>query len=207
MCISGAEDKRMMYYIARAVCRFILKYIRGWEINGLDKVPRHGGLVIVANHTSLWDPVIAGCAMKREVRYMAKEELYKINPAFSWLLKNLLTFPVKRGQMDRAALKYALDILKGGGILGLFPEGTRSKSGELNEARNGAAMLAIKTGVPVLPVGISGAKGWGKVKVYIGEPIPTNNLSDGKITKDVLSEFSHVFMKSVEELVEENNQK
>lgn len=191
----------MFYVVARSVCRGILKVLRRWEIHGRENMPAEGGIVIVANHNSLWDPVIVGCAFDRNVRYMAKEELYQVNPMFTWLLRKLLTFPVKRGQADRAALKHALEILKGGGIIGLFPEGSRSKSGDIQEARNGAAMLAIKSGAAILPVGVKGAKGWGRVEVYVGKPISTAQFADQKINKELLSTFSQEFMKEIEELV------
>lgn len=194
----------MVYNIARLICRIILAVLRRWEVHGRDKLPKSGGVIIVSNHASFWDPVIIGCTFQRKVSYMGKEELFKINPVFTWLIKQLQTFPIKRGQMDLSAVRFALEHLKSGNMIGLFPEGTRSKSGDLQEARNGAAMLAVKAGVPILPVGIIGSKGWGKVVVNVGEPIDMSSYSGVKVSKELLQEVSQIFMKEIGNLVNEN---
>ena len=187
----------MVYSIARVVCRFVFTILRNWEVNGQENLPASGGVVIVSNHTSLWDSVIVGACFNRQISYMAKEELYNQNIFFTWLIKQLGTFPVKRGSSDRAAIKFALSYLESGNIIALFPEGTRSKSGDLQEARNGAALLAIKAGVPVLPVGIIGARGWGKVTVKVGKPIPTVDYAGSRVNKELLQEFSARFMEQI----------
>lgn len=193
----------MFYNIARFICRIILAVLRRWEVHGRDKLPQSGGVLIVSNHASFWDPVIIGCTFQRKVSYMAKEELYKINPIFTWIIKQLQTFPVKRGQMDLSAVRYSLEHLKTGNMIGLFPEGTRSKSGDLQEARNGAAMLAVKAGVQIQPVGIIGSKGWGKVVVNVGDPIDMSAYSGVKVSKEVLQEVSDLFMKEIRNLLNE----
>lgn len=197
----------MFYNIARVVCRLILLLVRRWEVVGRENMPSDGGLVIVSNHMSFWDPVIIGCAFGRKVSYMGKEELFNINPIFTWLIRQLRTFPVKRGQLDRAAIRFALEHLCSGNIIGLFPEGTRSKSGDLQEARNGAAMLAIKAGVPVLPVGIIGSKGWGKVKVNVGQPIETTDWAGERLNKEVLNSLSTKFMTEIDRLLSQKQEK
>lgn len=194
----------MVYNIARLICRIILAVFRRWEVYGRDKLPQSGGIIIVSNHASFWDPVIIGCTFQRKVSYMGKEELFKINPIFTWLIKQLQTFPIKRGQMDLSAVKFALNHLKSGNMIGLFPEGTRTKSGDIQEARNGAAMLAVKAGVPILPVGIIGSKGWGKVVVKVGDPIDMSAYSDVKVSKEVLHEVSQVFMREIRNLLNEH---
>lgn len=194
----------MVYNIARMICRITLAVLRRWKVYGRDKLPQSGGVIIVSNHASFWDPIIIGCTFQRKVSYMGKEELFKINPVFTWLIKQLQTFPIKRGQMDLSAVRFALDHLKSGNMIGLFPEGTRSKSGDLQEARNGAAMLAVKAGVPILPVGIIGSKGWGKVVVNVGDPIDMSAYSGVKVSKEVLQEVSQIFMKEIRNLLNEN---
>ncbi len=191
----------MFYKFARIVCRFVLILVRRWEVRGRENIPARGGVVIVSNHTSYWDPVIIGCILNRKVSFMGKEELFKINPVFTWIIKALGAFPVKRGQMDRKAINLALHHLQTGNIIGLFPEGGISRTGNLRDARNGAAMLAVKSGVPVLPVGITGAKGWGKVIVRVGESIDTSRFTNEKINKGLLDEFSNTFMKKIEDLL------
>jgi 1-acyl-sn-glycerol-3-phosphate acyltransferase len=196
------SDGLMVYTIVHQICRFIFTFIRGWQINGRENMPFQGGVVVVSNHTSLWDSLIIGATFDRIVCFMGKEELYIKNFLFTWFIKQLHTFPIKRGKTDRAAIKYALDILKKGGILGLFPEGTRSQSGDLQEARNGAAMLAIKTGVPVLPVGIIGSKGWGRMIVNVGKPIDTSKFASEKLSKESMQVLSNLFMEQIAHLTQ-----
>ncbi len=194
----------MFYLVARTACRLVLLIIRRWEVNGKENIPSCGGMVVVSNHCSFWDPVIIGGSFDRKVSYMAKEELYKKNYLFVLLIKLLGAFPVRRGQTDRGAIKFALNYLETGNVIGLFPEGTRSKSGDLQEARNGAAMLAVKTGVPLIPVGIIGAKGWGKVTVNIGKPIETDQFADQKVNKELLQKVSTIFMEEIGKLTDKN---
>lgn len=106
---------------------------------------------------------------------MAKEELFQI-PLFGWLLKGLGAFPVRRGTPDRRAFKRALAVLAAGNVLGIFPEGTRSKTGELGPAEEGAAVLALRSGAPVVPAGISGTLGPGPIRVIFGPPVETSDL-------------------------------
>jgi len=191
----------MFYLIARVVCRLVLAFVRQWEVSGRDNMPAHGGVVIVSNHTSYWDPVIVGCSFDRRVSYMGKAELFNKNPVFTWLIRALGSFPIKRGKSDREALKFAINHLKSDGIIGLFSGGWRSTTGDLQGARRGAAMLAAKAGVPILPVGIKGARGWGRVVVKVGKPIDTVFYSDQKVNKETLDDISRVFMNSIEELL------
>ncbi|OPX90474.1 MAG: 1-acyl-sn-glycerol-3-phosphate acyltransferase [Pelotomaculum sp. PtaB.Bin104] len=161
----------MFYYFTRFICRIVLVVIRRWEVRGAEHLPESGGLVLAANHTSYWDPVVVGCAIDRRVNFMGKAELFDIrllNP----IIRALGTFPVRRGGTDRAAIRKALALLEEGQIVGVFPEGSRSHTGELQKPHLGAAMLALKAGVPMLPVAISVKKGFfGKIKISIGRPL------------------------------------
>ena len=191
----------MFYRISRLLFRFYFSILRRWEVSGRENMPEKGGVVIVSNHSSNLDPLIVGCSFKRYVNTMGKEELFKINPLVTWVIKHLGTFPIKRGQMDRSAIRFSINHLKAGNIIALFPEGTRSKSGELQDARNGAAMLAIKAGVPILPIGIIGSKGRGKIVVKIGKPIDTYLFSGDKVNKEAMGKVSEQFMKEIAKLL------
>ncbi|MGB9802573.1 lysophospholipid acyltransferase family protein [Desulfofundulus sp.] len=161
----------MFYRFARAVCRVILVLVRRWEVVGADNLPRSGGVLVVSNHVSYWDPVVVGCALTRQVHFIAKAELFRI-PLLGTVITALGAFPVRRGGGDRQAIRRALELLKQGRVVGIFPEGTRSKSGELLEPHLGAAMLALRAKVPVLPVAVINTRGvFGKVRVYIGKPL------------------------------------
>ncbi|RKO66852.1 lysophospholipid acyltransferase family protein [Desulfofundulus salinus] len=161
----------MFYRFARAVCRVILVLIRRWEVVGAHHLPRSGGVLVVSNHVSYWDPVVVGCALDRQVHFIAKAELFRI-PLLGPVIRALGAFPVRRGGGDRQAIRRALELLKQGRVVGIFPEGTRSKSGELLEPHLGAAMLALRAKVPVLPVAVLNTRGvFGRVRVHIGKPL------------------------------------
>jgi 1-acyl-sn-glycerol-3-phosphate acyltransferase len=128
-------------------------------VAGLENVPRTGAYLLVANHCSNLDPPALGWAVGhrtgRVIHFMAKDEV-RHWPVVGWLGRQAGAFYVRRGEVDRAAQRVALDVLRAGRPLALFPEGTRSRDGRLHEARAGAALLAMRTDVPILPVGISG---------------------------------------------------
>jgi 1-acyl-sn-glycerol-3-phosphate acyltransferase len=129
------------------------------RVIGLEHVPASGGFLVVANHCSNLDPPGLGWAVGhrtgRVVHFMAKEEMRRW-PFIGWLARQSGVFFVRRGEGDRGAQRMALDLLASGSSMGIFPEGTRSRDGRMGEARAGAAFMAIRTGVPIVPVGIAG---------------------------------------------------
>jgi 1-acyl-sn-glycerol-3-phosphate acyltransferase len=129
------------------------------SVEGLENVPRQGPVLVVANHCSNLDPLFVGWAVGhrsgRIIHFMAKDEMSRW-PLIGFLARNAGVFFVRRGEADRAAQRVAFDLIGSGRMIGVFPEGTRSLTGRLGEARAGAALLAIRTGVPVLPVGVVG---------------------------------------------------
>lgn len=141
----------IVYWSARIIIRTVLKL----NILGLENIPRTGAVLILVNHISGWDPPVAGTVVPRASYFMAKKELFH-NKFAGWFLGKLQAFPVDRSRPDRAAIRYALDVLNRGHALLMFPEGHRSESGELQEARAGAAFLAQKTQCLVVPIGIRG---------------------------------------------------
>ncbi|HPZ43017.1 MAG TPA: lysophospholipid acyltransferase family protein [Bacillota bacterium] len=166
----------MIIRILKFLVRIFLALVRRWEIEGTENIPASGSVVLIANHTSYWDPVVIYCAFKRRVYFMAKAELFKI-PVVGHVIALSGAFPVHRDKTDRIAIRTALRLLKEGQVVGIFPEGTRSHSGEMLKPHLGAAMLALKSGAPILPVALSGTRGvWGKVKVRVGKPIPVGPL-------------------------------
>ena len=143
---------------------------------GRERLPSNGGL-FCANHTGMSDPLclIVSLGVKWNLHVMAKAELMRV-PVLGWLLKQAGIFGVERGKSDVGAIKTAMKFLKSGESVLMFPEGTRikngvDKDGHESEAKAGAAMLAVRTGVPLVPVYIPEKKRWfGITKVVIGEP-------------------------------------
>jgi len=168
-----------LYQLAKGLFRFKFR-IMGWKVRGLENFPTDGPVIMVSNHVSLWDPIVAASAVPRNVSYMAKEELFSI-PLLGPIIRRLGTFPVKRGQGDMSAIRNSLCILKEGKVLGLFPEGTRSKSGDTQKALPGMVLLMEKSKAPIVPVKVYGTRhlftqGWGKFGVVIGNPLTSELL-------------------------------
>jgi len=145
----------MFYYVARALCWLLLKIFWRMEIIGIENLPESGGLIIASNHVSYLDPAVLVASLNRKIYFITKKEVFK-NTFVSFILKSLNAFSVDRENVDMLAFKKAINILREEKVLGIFPEGTRSSNGELQELKLGAIKIAMKTGVPILPVGIIG---------------------------------------------------
>jgi 1-acyl-sn-glycerol-3-phosphate acyltransferase len=145
----------MIYYAVRAICWLILKIFWKIEVIGIENLPKEGGLILAANHVSYLDPIVLAITMKRKICFITKKEAFN-NIFGSVLLKNLNAFPVDREKVDIRSLKKSLSILEEKKVLGIFPEGTRSKNGKLQELKLGIIKIGMKTGIPILPIGISG---------------------------------------------------
>ena len=145
----------MFYYVVKAICWLILKIFWRMEIIGIENLPQSGGLIIASNHVSYLDPAVLTASFNRKIYFLTKKEVFK-NNFISFLLKNMNALPIDRGKVDMLAFKKAINILQEEKVLGIFPEGTRSSNGELQELKLGTIKIAMKTGVPILPVGIIG---------------------------------------------------
>lgn len=144
-----------VYAIARIILTTPLTVLYRIRIYGAENWPVRGPAIIASNHGSNLDPWLLGIVFSGQIRWMAKAELWKI-PGLGWLVEKLGGFPVHRGEPDRDAIRRARELLQAGWILGMFPEGTRQRQGELGEPHAGVGMLAMEPGVPVVPVRIRG---------------------------------------------------
>jgi len=169
----------MMYRIVWWICWAIIQVFFRRRVIGAKNIPSKGPVIIASNHISGLDPPVLGTSYWRSGVYMAKEELFR-NRFIGWFIGSIYAFPVKRGVPDRASLKYSLDSLEQGKLLAIFPEGTRSETGELQEAEMGVGMIAYRSGAPVVPAWIYGSnrvlpKGGGlrfpPLLVVFGEPL------------------------------------
>lgn len=143
----------MFYGFLQHLFRLIFYIIFRTRVYGQENIPAEGAVILAANHASNIDPPLMASLIDRPVSYMAKIELFE-NPIFGAAIRRCHAFSVKRGASDRGAIKAAVNVLKEGRILGLFPEGTRSKTGELQKAEAGVALIAAMTGAPIVPVAI-----------------------------------------------------
>jgi 1-acyl-sn-glycerol-3-phosphate acyltransferase len=159
-------------------------FFRG-RAHHVERVPVLGGVLLVSNHQSFLDPVLATLALPRECHYMARDTLFE-KVAFRRLIESLNAFPIKRGTGDMRAIKETLRRLKNGALVVTFPEGTRTTDGRLQPFRPGMILIARKAGVPIVPCAILGAfEAWPRqaklprprrVVVAYGEPIPSERL-------------------------------
>lgn len=145
----------MIYRVVWLLFQGVFRVLVPRRVTGAEHVPASGAVILASNHLSSLDPPVVGTAVWRPCAYMAKEELFH-NRWFAAFIRRLYAFPVKRGAGDRAALKKALDLLAAGWAVVLFPEGTRSETGALGEPELGVAMLAYRSGAPVVPVYVRG---------------------------------------------------
>jgi 1-acyl-sn-glycerol-3-phosphate acyltransferase len=127
------------------------------RVEGQHHMPRTGGCVLTCNHTMGPDFLAVGYAAPRQIYFMAKQELFDIHPALTWLFNHAGVFPIRRGETDWAAVEHALRLVAAGHVLGMFPEGTRSRTGRLQRGRSGAARVAIQAQAPVVPAYVAGA--------------------------------------------------
>ncbi len=148
---------QMVFYdLANLVLRFLLRLLSHIEVVGIDNVPRQGRIIVIGNHTSWLDPILVGAFIPRRIVFMSKKENFA-NPFARFVVYSYGVFPVDRGNVDRAAITRVSEVLESGGALGMFPEGTRSRSGEMRRAKPGTALVALRHNAPILPVAIAGA--------------------------------------------------
>jgi len=167
------------YSGANHAIRVLLWIIGRWTVTGRDNIPAEGALIVVSNHLSNGDPpILAAGLARRRVRFMAKIELFKY--PLGAIIRLYGAFPVRRFDADVGALLNADRILKRGGVLGMFPEGTRSRSGRLGKPHPGTALIALRSGATVIPCAITGTEQLRKplnllkrprISIHIGQPI------------------------------------
>jgi 1-acyl-sn-glycerol-3-phosphate acyltransferase len=188
-----------LYSIGKALCSGLLKPVFRPQVIGAENIPTSGGVLICSNHIDNLDPPIVGISSPRTIHFMAKEELFQL-PVLKGLLPKLNAFPVKRGMSDKQALRTGLQVLKDGNVLGLFPEGTRSKTGELGKGLAGAGFFALRTDAKVVPCAVIGPyKPFKPLKVVFGKPINIEGLRE---KKGSVEEATELIMNSIGELLE-----
>lgn len=192
----------MFYNFIKIIASVIFKIGYRVKVKGIENVPLKGKFVLCSNHANNLDPILVSIAFPRQISWMAKKELFT-NKLLSKFLTKLGAFPVDRGDSDISAIKNALRVLKNDGVLGIFPEGTRVKAFDIENAKPGVALLTIKSKSNVIPVKIEGNyKLFSSMKIIIGKPIDFS-LEEGQ-TKDY-TEISKNILSSIYELRSEEN--
>jgi 1-acyl-sn-glycerol-3-phosphate acyltransferase len=172
-----------LYRFLKVILSPILRLLYRVGTEDKDAFPKEGPVIVVANHMSFMDSLFVPLCVPRRMVFLAKAEYFE-SPATAWLFKGLGMIPVKRDVKEKteAALQSGIEVLSEGGVLGLYPEGTRSPDGRLYRGRTGVARLAVRSKAPVVPVGIVGTRQvmpkdasfprpWGKVRIKFGQPL------------------------------------
>ena len=184
------------------------------RVEGVEHVPRDGAFIVVSNHCSNLDPPLIGWATGnlagRVVHFMAKIEM-RGWPIIGWLATQSAVYFVRRGERDRAAQRFSLEALAAGRPIGMFPEGTRSRDGRLKEGKSGAALLAVRSGAPLLPVAIAGThrmfpgrSRWPhatRIRIRIGEPFSLPHQAAGRLDRAVLEDATRRIMAEIAALL------
>lgn len=179
--VGGLAWYRFIQYTVAA----LLAVLWRWRATGRDNVPRHGGVLLVANHVSFLDVFVMGMPLGRPLNYVARSTLFI--SGLGLLMRSVGAFPIQREGMGASGVKETLRRLRSGGIVTLFPEGTRSADGELGPLKQGIAVLVSRAGVPVVPAGIAGTfESWPRsrlipfpspVRIHYGRPITPEEIA------------------------------
>ena len=168
-----------LYEVMRPVGKFLENMLYKVEYVGEENIPENGGFILASNHVNALDPVFIALGMKkRQLHFMGKKELFE-NPVIKFFLSKLNGFPIVRGGADSEALNYAIRLVKEGYVLGIFPEGTRSKDYKPARAKSGVAVIAKEAKADILPVSIytsDDMKKGTKLTIRYGELIPYESL-------------------------------
>ena len=161
------------------MAKFLFRKLFRIHVIGSDNIPQKGSYIVASNHRSHLDPPVLNSFFPEPLVFLAKEELFK--PPFGWMIRHMRAIPVKRGSGGVETLEKALELLQKGCKVGIFPEGTRAKPGEFLRPKPGIGLLAVKSGVPVVPVLIEGTDSvlprgsrlpipGPKIEVFVGKP-------------------------------------
>jgi 1-acyl-sn-glycerol-3-phosphate acyltransferase len=207
--MSGAPSYRA-YRAAGVVVKPLMRCWFRIRIEGAEHIPAAGPVILASNHRSNVDPVLLACAIERPVSFMAKAELF-VGP-LGWILRLIAQFPVRRGSIDREALRRGSAVVAAGGVLGLFPEGRRG-DGSFTTINAGLAYIVLREGCPIVPVAIFGTErvrrrfGWlplaSPVRMVVGRPIRSPDPGEGRAGRraatDALGQMLRDFMAGIDQ--------
>ncbi len=181
---SKTTERRLWYRSVRVLVSTFMATFGGWRATGFRNMPATGGVLLVSNHLSFLDVIILGVGLRRPLNYVARSTLFV--PPLGPLIRSLGAFPIQREGMGASGMKETLKRLRSGGVVALFPEGTRSRDGEPAPLKSGIAVLAVRAGVPVVPAGVAGTfRAWPRgrrlpiprpLRVHYGPPITPSDL-------------------------------
>lgn len=191
--------KEVVKFIVRGALYIWFKLVYRMEVNGVENIPKEGPVIFCGNHRSYIDPPVIVVTAKRDIKFLAKEELYE-NKFLAFLGWAFEAIPVKRDEKDIAAIKSSLKDLKQGKCIALFPEGTRNGLAKGEKVKDGVAFFAVRSGAKVVPCGIKGGtKELRKLTINYGKALDYSKYKGSK-DKDVLDKITKEIMDNIIEL-------
>ncbi|MDG5787619.1 lysophospholipid acyltransferase family protein [Evansella sp. AB-P1] len=189
-----------LYSVGQFLCRTYFRIFYRVKLIGVENIPSNGGVLLCSNHIHQLDPPLVGAFLKRQTRFMAKSELFE-TPILKGLLPKLGAFPIRRGMSDRQALRTGLKLLGEEEMIGVFPEGTRSKTGELGKGLTGVGFFALRSNAHIVPCAVIGNyKLFSKILLVYGKPINMTPLREEKASAD---EATEKIMEGIQQLLDE----
>lgn len=208
----SSRTSRAFYAVVRGLVVCLCLVVTRVRVVGRDRVPAEGAFVLAPIHRSNIDTPLAAAVTRRRLRFMGKDSLWRVTPV-GWVLSALGGFPVSRGTADREALRRCVAVLEAGEPLVLFPEGTRQTGPTVHPLFDGAAYVAVKAGVPVIPVGIGGServmpKGSRMIRpvkcvMVVGEPIRAQVDAEGRVPRSAVKEVTERLSRELQVLFDE----
>ncbi|HMB95227.1 MAG TPA: lysophospholipid acyltransferase family protein [Tepidisphaeraceae bacterium] len=201
------NDKRsLLWRCLQVLARIGGTLLFDLKVWGEKNVPQSGGVLLLANHQSYLDPVLVGIRLRRPISFMAKSELFEGGRFFKWLIESLHAFPIKQNSADVGAIKQAIAKLHEGHVLNIYPEGTRTETGEIGPIQSGVALVLKRANVPIVPVVIDGSfQAWpAHSKIFHKHPIrvlygPPLNV-EGLKAQEIVTLIDQTFRSMLEEL-------
>ena len=171
------QKEDFLYKVARALASFFLHTLMPSKMTGAEKLQADAPFILISNHNSMLDPFVLAYKIKRySITFLGKKELVKSRFG-QWLFRHLGMIPVDRGHTDMEAMRACMKVLKNGGVLGIFPEGTRHHEGVMEHVESGVALIALRSGAPLIPIYIKGRVAlFHFTRTWVGDPIPTADL-------------------------------
>jgi len=189
----------MLYKFAKQLTKLLNFIMYRFEVSGLENIPNNGAFLLCGNHISAYDPIALIAISPRQLNCIAKKELFD-NRFLGGFLKAIGVFPVNRGATDMNAYRHSINLLKDGKGLLIFSQGTRMK--DFDNAKSGVAVFALKSGAPIVPVGITGPVRFRrKIRIRIGEPISMSKYEGQKMKTELVEEVMNTLAERITELL------
>lgn len=187
--IPTARHRNSIWYGLQLILQNVFVFWHRYRARGLEHLPEEGGALLLINHQSFLDPLFVGLPLQRPVSYIARDNLFVV-PVIGWILKKTYVMPISRESAGTEIIRHALRRLDDGYLVGMFPEGTRTRTGELGSIKPGFLALVRRTEAPIIPVGIAGAFEAFPRGSILPRPSPVSVVFGPPLDPDLVRELS-----------------